>query len=421
MKRIFTLLWALPLVFIVACGPAEVSDEEASDGDTGAATGDTFTTDSGLQVEITEQGDGEQPGQGDVVRVDYTLTLEDGTVVDTSEGRGPFEFTVGAGQVIPGWDEGIALLNEGSSAILTVPPDLGYGAQGAGGVIPPNATLTFDVTLVEILPPPPPTPTPAPPTAVDEADYVETESGLRYAILQEGAGDTPEVGGSALVNFKGWLEDGTLFADSYQAGQPLEFRLGAEEIIAAWDEAVLDMQAGEIRQIVVPPELGLGDQGSGPIPPNSTLIFEMELVSFEPPPPPPTEVDEESFIETESGLRYAILEEGDGPLPEAGQVVSVHYTGWLTNSIQFDSSYDRGQPIQLPIGQGQVIQGWDEALQLLPVGTTAQVIIPGELAYGETGRPGIPPNSTLIFEMEILEIVEQEQPVPTAPAEEPSE
>ena len=88
-----------------------------------------------------------------------------------------------------------------------------------------------------------------------------------------------------------------------------------------------------------------------------------------------------------------------------GSNVSVHYSGFLLDGTKFDSSYDRGQPITFPIGQGRVIPGWDEGIALLKVGSKARFIIPPNLAYGERGAGGvIPPNATLIFEVELVDI-----------------
>ncbi len=99
---------------------------------------------------ITKQGDGAQAKAGDTVSVHYTGLLTDGSVFDSSVERGePIEFPLGMGRVIKGWDEGIAKLQVGGQAVLVIPPELGYGASGAGGVIPPNATLIFIVELVE--------------------------------------------------------------------------------------------------------------------------------------------------------------------------------------------------------------------------------------------------------------------------------
>ena len=108
-------------------------------------------TESGLMYLIEEQGNGPKPAQGQSVQVHYELKLVSGVVVDSSFQRGqPIAINIGVGQVIPGWDEGIMLLNEGSKATLVVPSELGYGPSGAGGVIPPNATLIFKVQLVKV-------------------------------------------------------------------------------------------------------------------------------------------------------------------------------------------------------------------------------------------------------------------------------
>ena len=106
---------------------------------------------------------------------------------------------------------------------------------------------------------------------------------------------------------------------------------------------------------------------------------------------------------TPSGLQYVIDRPGSGPGAVRGQIVSVHYTGWLTNGTKFDSSRDRGKPYELPLGGGRVIKGWDEGIVGMKVGERRTLIVPPNLAYGSSGMSGvIPPNATLVFTIELL-------------------
>ncbi len=109
------------------------------------------TTSSGLKYTDETVGTGESPKTGQKVTVHYTGTLTDGKKFDSSKDRDePFTFTIGIGQVIKGWDEGVMTMKPGGKRKLTIPPELGYGSRGAGGVIPPNATLIFDVELISV-------------------------------------------------------------------------------------------------------------------------------------------------------------------------------------------------------------------------------------------------------------------------------
>ena len=124
----------------------------------------------------------------------------------------------------------------------------------------------------------------------------------------------------------------------------------------------------------------------------------------------------EGVVTLPSGLQYKIIKEGNGPKPTAEDTVLCHYRGTLVDNTEFDSSYKRGEPLKIPVGG--VIKGWTEAIQLMPVGSKWQLFIPSNLAYGERGAPGSPigPNSTLIFDVELISIEPK-----AAPKEQPKE
>ncbi len=109
-------------------------------------------------------------------------------------------------------------------------------------------------------------------------------------------------------------------------------------------------------------------------------------------------------VTTPSGLKYQDLVLGDGAVAESGKKVSVHYTGWLTDNTKFDSSVDRGQPFEFILGQGQVIRGWDEGVKGMRVHGKRRLTIPSDLGYGPRGQGPIPPDATLIFEVQLLDV-----------------
>lgn len=422
---------ALLLLAVAACGPAtppppeepetETNEsesagvdqpvEEASDlFDAELPTAEPIVvegaevTASGLQFIEKVAGEGDFPQEGDIITLHFIGTLADGTVFgDTYSTDQPVVVVYGREQLLPGWEEGVGMMKAGGEAQIVIPPELGFGEQPVGS-IPPNSQLILDIELLSVEAPPEP-------TVVDEADMETTDSGLMYYDIEEGDGATPEVGGSVTTDFTIWVreDDGDRFIVSSADNQPISFTVGALDIVfPGWDEGVSSMQEGGKRLLVVPSDLALGTQGGGDIPPDATLVMEVELLEVVEPPEPIAmeEVDPDDFIETESGLMYYDIVEGDGASPEDGQLVIVHYTGWLEDGTQFDSSVERGEPFTFPIGQGGVIAGWDEGVATMKIGGKRQLIIPSDLAYGDGGSGPIPPGATLIFDVELLDIAE---------------
>ena len=148
--RWFPILAAL-LLLLAACGDDSPSESAGGGGDTGGCEeGQTVTTDSGLEYEEIECGDGDEVARGDTITVHYTGTLENGDEFDSSRGGDPATFALESGSLIEGWVEGIPGMREGGRRELVIPPDLGYGEAGNPPVIPGGATLTFDVEVIEV-------------------------------------------------------------------------------------------------------------------------------------------------------------------------------------------------------------------------------------------------------------------------------
>lgn len=115
--------------------------------------------------------------------------------------------------------------------------------------------------------------------------------------------------------------------------------------------------------------------------------------------------DTTKMTKSPAGFWYTDMTAGQGAVAQSGRTVRVHYTGWLPNGKKFDSSRDRGEPFAFALGAGQVITGWDEGVKGMKVGGRRKLVLPPQMAYGESGAPpDIPPNSTLVFDVEVLEI-----------------
>lgn len=362
------------------------------------AQNDFTTLPSGLKYKITHKTEGAKPTAGDKVQVHYTGKLTNDTIFDSSLKRGvPFEFSIGKGQVIKGWDEGIALLHVGEKATFIIPADLGYGSREMG-TIPANSTLVFDVELIGIA---------AKPAAYDTKgkETITLPSGVKYTIIQLGPGAKAAPNTTVTFHYTGWLEDGTIFDSSVEKNQPGTASLGENKLIPGLDEGLQHLTVGSKAKIFVPAKLGFGERQAGSIAPNSNLIFDIELLK----------VVENKKIEgynvagkdtntTKTGLKYIVVKEGTGAMPEKSKKVSVHYTGFFQDGKIFDSSVQREQPFSFEIGNGSVIPGWDEGVALMKVGSKYRFIIPFQLAYGEQGMGPIPPKATLIFDVELLGI-----------------
>lgn len=209
-----------------------------------------------LEIKDSVTGKGEASRAGDILTVDYTGTLTNGNQFDSSVGKKPFQFILGAGQVIKGWDQGMLGMKEGGKRQLTIPGNLAYGEQGAGD-IPPNATLKFDVSLIKI-------------------------DRIKHEVLKKGTGNaTAKAGDSCELHYQLTDSEGKKIDSSYDRKQTFQIILGRTGLIKGFTAGVIGMKQGEKRRITVPSEFGYGPEGRPPvIQPNATLTFEIEMVKL---------------------------------------------------------------------------------------------------------------------------------------------
>ena len=262
---------------------------------------------------------------------------------------------------------------------------------------------------------------PGPVDADAPKEFTTTESGLKYRIRRKSDGKKPTAKSLVTTHYRGWLNDDEIFDTTYgTGGTPAQF--GVNGVIPGWSEGLQLIGEGGMIELEIPSDLGYGERGQPPtIPGNTTLHFILELITVGDDVKPPETVSHaghdhpgaesnpaddtvpEGFTATASGLKYRVTKESNGRKPKANNTVKVNYRGKLTNGTVFDESYKSGKPIEFPLSG--VIAGWTEGLQLIGEGGSIELIIPSNLGYGAGGHPpAIPPNSTLHFTVDLLEV-----------------
>ncbi|XP_049406973.1 peptidyl-prolyl cis-trans isomerase FKBP62-like [Solanum stenotomum] len=351
----------------------------------------------GLKKKLVKEGEGwDTPEAGDEVEVHYTGTLLDGTKFDSSRDRGtPFKFTLGQGQVIKGWDQGIKTMKKAENAIFTIPPELAYGESGSPPTIPPNSTLQFDVELL---------------SWVSVKDICK-DGGIFKKILTKGEKwENPMDLDEVLVKYEAQLEDGSLVGKS----DGVEFTVQEGHFCPAIAKAVKTMKKGEKVQLTVKPQYGFGEKGKpasgdgGAVPPNVTLQISLELVTWK----------TVSSVTDDKKVIKKILKEGEGfEKPNAGAVVKMKLIGKLQDGRVFIKKGHNGENedelFEFKTDEEQVIDGLDRAVMSMKKGEVALLIIAPDYAFGPSESKQdlgvVPPNSTVYYEVELVSFVKEKE------------
>lgn len=272
----------------------------------------------------------------------------------------------------------------------------------------------------------------------EKLDYVETEddkkiaefladkdwkperedNGLYIYMENEGDGRKPGLDDYLTLIYEGRFLDGTVFDGT--DGQAISFPFPVSNLIKGWQQAIPKFGVGGKGKLIVPPALGYGENDNGPIPGNSILVFDIEIVDFSPTPPPPTidmsvdysgEIDEYitanklgEFEKTETGLYIQIDEAGTDEKPNLNSFLTLNYEGYLLNGNKFDGT--DGVQTTFPFPVSQLILGWQEGLPAFGKGGKGKLIIPPYLGYGAQDSPEIPANSVLVFDIEIIDFTD---------------
>jgi FKBP-type peptidyl-prolyl cis-trans isomerase len=231
--------------------------------------------------------------------------------------------------------------------------------------------------------------------------------------LSEGIG-RPREGEAMKVQYVGYdYETGKKLVSSWDEGKPLTFTRGKGEVIQGWEEALEGLEGGDRRELVVPPDLAKGSKPPG-IPRGRTVVFLVEPVPLKSgwrPLAAKSLGNTKPKVEVPKGplpknvVVKKDLEEGKGPVAQGGDEVTVDYVGVLyKNGRQFDSSWDRGESLTFQLGSSVAIQGWEQGIAGMKVGGRRELIVPPKIGYGPQGAASIPPNSALVYVIDLTAI-----------------
>ncbi|XP_008296724.1 peptidyl-prolyl cis-trans isomerase FKBP10-like [Stegastes partitus] len=308
----------------------------------------------------------------DFVRYHFNGTLLDGTTFDSSYIRKQTQDSlVGEGWLIKGMDEGLLGMCVGEIRNIIIPPFKAYGEKGSGTEIPSQATLVFDVLLVDIH---------NPKDNITVENQVVPESCTRRSV----------VGDYIRYHYNGSFLNGVTFDSSYQRNSTYNTYIGMGYIIAGMDQALQGVCTGERRRVIIPPHLAYGEQGAGNvIPPSAVLVFDIHVIDFHNP-------------NDTVGIQILHRPELCNDTTAVNDLVHYHYNCTLVDGTLLFSSHDYENVQDAVLGSDKVIDGLDEGLRGMCAGEKRLITVPPHLGHGERGATGVPSSAVLVFDIEMV-------------------
>ncbi|KAK2980950.1 hypothetical protein RJ640_025099 [Escallonia rubra] len=342
----------------------------------------------GLRKRILQKGTSWQtPFPGDEVEVHYSVSLKDGAYIDSSHDKKmPFRFKLGQHEVIKGWDEGIGTMKKGERAVFTIPPELAYGHAGSPPIIPPDATLVFDIEMV----------------SWNTIRDITGDGGVLKKIVEEGEGwATPREDDEVLVKYEVRLENGAVASKSSEG---VEFCLTNGYLCPAMSKAARTMRKGEKAELSVKFSYGCrllqkGDTRNGDdIPPNANFVIHLELVSWK------SVVD----IMGDKKILKKIIKVGEGyDRPSEGSVAKVRYIGKREDGAVFERKGHEAEAFEYLCSEEQINEGLDRAIMTMRKGEHAIVTVGTDFLYGYKEFGSISANSVIVYEVELVDFTKE--------------
>jgi len=402
-------------------------------------------TETGLYYKFHVKSGGEvKPVVGDWIKLNMVYRTKDSLLFESNKAMNgqPLFFQLQKSEYPGDIYEAFTLMSAGDSATFILNADSLFIKTFKAGQRPPfidsNSVVYFDIKMIEV-------------SKKDQMMQKEKEqltkfitdnnivvqplpSGLYYIEQAKGTGKKVDSTDWIDIHMTVSLIDGKKLWSTMDRGQVTTFQYGRQQFENKGAlEGISMMNEGGKARLIVPSQIGFFEMGRGAmIPPYSTLVYDMDLVKVKTQAQHDKELEvqkkeKEAKMEkakteemskldkylkdnkitakpTASGLYYIETQNGTGAQAMAGKKVKVHYTGTLLDGTKFDSSRDRGQPFEFNLGQGQVIKGWDEGIALMKAGGKAKLIIPSKIAYGDRDMGTIPSYSTLVFDVELIEV-----------------
>ncbi|XP_056143308.1 peptidyl-prolyl cis-trans isomerase FKBP10 isoform X2 [Lampris incognitus] len=310
----------------------------------------------------------------DFIRYHYNGTLLCGTPFDSSYSKNTtYDTYVGQGDIIKGMDEGLLGMCVGERRIIIVPPFLAYGDKGYGTLIPPHATLVYEVLVVDLFNP--------------KDDLI-----VEVKEMPESCTRKTKVGDYVRYHYNGTFQDGSAFDSSYQRNSTYNTYIGKGYVISGIDKALQGLCMGEKLRVTVPPHMAYGENGvRGLIPSSAVLIFDVHIIDFHNPNDP-------------VNVKVTHKPQECNMTSEADDLIQYRYNCSMMDGTLLYSSDHYHSPAVATLGANTVIQGLDEGLKGMCVGERREVTVPPHLGHGENGAKDVPSNAVLFFELELLEL-----------------